>query len=209
VGRFETIETQSDNFGNYIDLGAGGKFMSRPAVHNALEISYARGAFASSALLGTNDRRLNRGFLRLYQKWAPSKTIQASAGWRANVFDKFRFEDDEISQRYDAGFLYGALPLGWKAFAEAGLIQAPDKKDETPILLGIQPRAGKALDVLSLEAEWQPTRKVAGEWKEWLFNFHARKTWGRLKLDAGLWSDLLEADANAFGLGVRMTSTLK
>jgi hypothetical protein len=209
VGRFETVETFSENFGNYVDLAPGGKFMSRPAVHNAMELSRTFGPFAGSTLLGTNDRKLNRGFLRVYGKYAPAKTFQAALGWRANAFDRFKYPKDEISQRYDVNLMYAGLPLGWKAFAEAALLQAPRKPDDTPLLLGMQPNAGKALDLLAFEAEWLPTRKAGKEYKEWLYNIHARKVLGRLKLDAGLQSDLADPDWDAFGFGLRMTSNIK
>lgn len=208
VGRFETVETRSDNFGNYVDLNPSGRFMSRPAVHNAVEASRENKLGSVSVLLGTNDRKLNRGFLRLYGKYAPSKKIQAGLGGKANLFDRFKFPDDEVLQRFDAS-LSGNLPLGWKAFAEAAVLQAAGREDDTPVLLGLLPPTGKYLDALSLEAEWMPTRKVAGKDKPFLFNAHARKALGRFRLDLGLWSDLADPDADAFAVGLRMTSGIK
>lgn len=207
IGRFETMETHSDNFGNYIDLGPSGKFMSRPAAHNAVEVTRAFGPASLSSLLGTSDRRLNRGFLRLFGRYEPSKSLQATLGWRANLFDAWKYEDEEILHRFDAGFL-AALPRGWQAFAESALLQASGREDDTPVLVGIRPPAGPWLDVLSLEAEWMPTRQVAKEDKPLLFNLHARKTLGRFKLDFGLWSDLADADADSWAAGVRLTSGL-
>ncbi|MEO6098083.1 MAG: hypothetical protein ABIW76_21435 [Fibrobacteria bacterium] len=207
-GRFETLETQSSNFGNYVDLGTGGKFLSRPAVHNALELSAVRGKFSGSALLGTNDSKLNRGFLRLYEKYAFSPKLQASVGYRANIFDRFKYQDQEILQRYDLNLALG-LPRKWKAFAEAALLQAGGKDDERPLLLGIQPFTGKALDLLSLETEYVPDRQVAKKDKEWLLNLHVRKIFGRLKLESSLSSDLADPAWNAYSLGLRITSNIK
>lgn len=208
VGRFETVETRSDNFGNYVDLGTSGKYMSRPAVHNALEASAPLGPVAASVLLGTGDRKLNRGFLRLYGKYAPLPAVQLALGYRSNVFDRFRFPDDEILQRYDANAFF-KLPLGWAAFAEAAVLQAVGRDDETPLLLGVQPPMGKALDLLSLEAEWLPDRMTAKKDNAWLFNAHARKTMGRVKIDAGLYSDTADPAWNSAIFGLRMTSNIK
>ncbi|MEO7425121.1 MAG: hypothetical protein ABI036_08030 [Fibrobacteria bacterium] len=208
IGRFETVETQSDNYGNYVDLGASGKFMSRPASHNAVEFSSPIGPVAASALLGTNDRKLNRGFLRLYGKYAPLPALALSLGYRAPVFDQFKYPDDEILQRFDAGAAY-KLPAGWKAFAEAALLQALNKKDDMPLLIGIQPPVGKVLDVLALETEYLKDRKAEGKPREWLFNVHARKTIGRVKIDAGCYSDPADKDWNATQIGLRMTSNIK
>ena len=208
VGRFETVETRSENFGNYVDLGTSGKYMSRPAVHNALEASAPLGPVAASALLGTGDRKLNRGFLRLYGKYAPVPVLQMALGYRANLFDRFRFPDEEILQRYDANF-FCKLPLGWAAFAEGAVLQAAGRKDDTPLLLGVQPPMGKALDLLSLEAEWLPDRKTAKKDNAWLFNAHARKVVGRVKIDAGLYSDTVDPAWNSAIFGLRMTSNIK
>lgn len=208
VGRFETVETQSENFGNYVDLAPSGKFMSRPAVHNAVELTAPVGPVTGSALIGTNDRKLNRGFLRLYEKYSPIPEVALAVGFRANLFDGFKYPDDEILQRYDANVSW-KLPGGWKTFAEAALLQAPGREDDRPLLLGIQPNAGKVLDLLSLEAEWLADRKAAGKSKEWLFNIHVRKAAGRFKIDAGCYSDPADADWNAVSFGLRMTSNIK
>lgn len=208
VGRFETVETRSENFGNYVDLGPGGKYMSRPAVHNAVEASAPVGPVAASVLLGTGDRKLNRGFLRLYGKYAPLPAVQLALGYRSNVFDRFKFPDDEILQRYDANAFF-KLPLGWAAFAEGAVLQAAGRDDETPLLLGVQPPMGKALDLLSLEAEWLPDRMTAKKDNAWLFNAHARKVVGRVKIDAGLYSDTADPAWNSAVFGLRMTSNIK
>ena len=207
-GRFETLETQSSNFGNYVDLGPGGKFLTRPAVHNAVELGKVSGPFTGSALLGTNDNKLNRGFLRLYEKYAFTPKILAGIGYRANIFDRFKYENQEILQRFDLNLVLG-LPSGWKGFAEAALLQVAGKKDNTPVLLGIQPFTGKALDLLSIETEFLPDRLIANKSKEWLMNVHARKIIGSLKLESGLSSDLLDPAWNAYSLGLRVTSNLK
>jgi hypothetical protein len=208
IGRFETVETQSDNYGNYVDLGVSGKFMSRPAAHNAVELSSSVGPVAVSGLLGTNDRKLNRGFLRLYGKYSPIPVLALSLGYRANLFDRFKFPDDEIVQRYNVGAAY-KLPAGWKAFAEAAILQVVNKDNETPVLLVIQPPTGKFLDLLSLETEYVKNRTAAKKPREWLFNLHARKSVGRVKIDAGCYSDPADKDWNATQIGLRMTSNIK
>ncbi|MDB5104611.1 MAG: hypothetical protein JWP91_2300 [Fibrobacteres bacterium] len=208
VGRFETQESQSGSYGNYIDLGPSGRFLSRPAAHNALEIGREAGPSTTSLLLGTNERRLNRGFVRAYEKYRVSKALQAALGYRVNLFDRLKFPDEELLQRFDAGAAW-SLPAGWKAFLEAAVLQAKNREDDTPVLIGIQPPTGRILDLLSLEMEWMPTRKAAGKDKEILVNAFARKSFGRLKLETALFSDAADPDANAFGLGLRMTTALK
>ena len=199
VGRFETMETRSENFGNYVDLGPGGKYMSRNAVHNALEASAPLGPVTASAMLGTGDRKLNRGFLRLYGRYAPAPAVQLALGYRANIFDRFKFPDEEILQRYDANAFF-KLPLGWAAFAEGAVLQSAGRDDETPLLMGVQPPMGKALDLLSLEAEWVPDRMTAKKDNAWMFNLHARKVLGRVKIDAGLYSDTADPAWNSVPL---------
>ncbi|MBW8886305.1 MAG: hypothetical protein JF616_01000 [Fibrobacteres bacterium] len=207
-GRFETQESQSATYGNYIDLGPSGAFLARPAVHNATEGTWSNKAWSSSVLLGASDKKLDRGFLRALQKFTAPSGLQAMLGYRANVFDGWKYPDAPILQRFDAGVL-SPLGAGWQAFAEGAVLQADGKADDTPLLLGIRPPMGKYLDALSLEAEWSPNRKVAGKDKEILYNAYVRKAWGKARLEAGLYSDATDPDANAFSAGVRITSSLK
>ncbi len=208
LGRFETQESQSATYGNYIDLGPSGLFLARPAVHNATEGTWSSGAWSSSVLLGASDRKLDHGFLRAFQKYTAASGLQASLGYRANVFDRWKYPDAALLQRFDAGVL-SPLGAGWQGFAEAAILQADGKADDTPVLLGIRPAMGRYLDALSLEAEWLPNRKVAGKDKKILYNAYVRKTWGRARLEAGLYSDATDPDANAFSAGLRLTSALK
>jgi hypothetical protein len=208
MGRFETQESQSATYGNYVDLGPSGRFLARPAVHNALEGTWTRAAWSSSLLLGSGDRKLNKGFLRAVEKLAIPGGMQASLGYRANVFDRFKFTDAEILQRFDAGLL-SPVWGGWQGFAEAALLQAPSRDDETPILIGLRPPTGKALDALSLELEWVPDRKIKGKAKEVFANAYVKKTWGRARVEAGIASDGTDPDGNAFTVGLRVTSSLK
>jgi hypothetical protein len=209
AGRFETVETQSANYGNYVDLAPGGKFLGRPASHNAVEFTWAPKPFSTSVLLGTNDRKLNRGFLRVYQKAAFGRAFQAALGYRVNVFDRFKYDDAEILQRFDLNLQY-AFASGFTAYGETALLQDAGKEDALPLMLGLQIPTQKVLDALALETEFLADRKIGGENKEWLFNFHAVKTFGkRLKLQGGLFSHLSDPEPAAFGLAVRATSKLK
>lgn len=208
LGRFETVETKSENFGNYVDLGPTGKFMSRPAVHNALEATAPAGAGSASVLLGTSDKKLDRGFVRLYGRYPVVPHVEATLGYRANVFDRYHYPDAEILQRYDLG-LGADLARSWYAYAEAALLQIAGRQDDTPLLLGIRHPAGKIFDAVALEAEWLNDRKAAGEDRAWLLNLHARKAAGRFKLDAGAYSDPADPDWNAFTIGLRITSNLR
>lgn len=208
VGRFETQESHSLSYGNYIDLGPSGRFLARPASHNALETGLARGPHAATVLLGTGDRRLNRGFLRLLHRYRSTAGIDFALGYRANVFDRLQFPKDEVLQRFDANLLV-PLPQGFTVFAEAAVLQAAGHDDHKPVLVGLRTPTGSWLDHVSLEAEWLADRKAGGRDKPLLFNLHARKSFGRARFEASLFSDAADRDADAFGLGLRMTSTLK
>lgn len=208
VGRFETQESQSASYGNYIDQGPSGRFLARPAIHNAAEGQWAAGPWSSSLMLESGDRKLDRGSVRALQGYAGPAGSKVSLGYRSNLFDRMRFPEAEILHRFDASALSPRLG-GWQAFAEAAWIQAAGAADWTPVLLGVRPPMGKWLDALSLEAEWFPDRKAAGEDKPFLFNAYARKTLGRARLEGGLFSNPADPDADAFSLGMRMTASLK
>ncbi|HLP42170.1 MAG TPA: hypothetical protein VK465_11725 [Fibrobacteria bacterium] len=208
IGRFETQESHSSSYGNYIDLGPSGRFLSRPAAHNALEAGFTQGPHASTILLGTGDRYLNRGFVRLLHHYRAPSGLDAALGWKANIFDQLQFPDDEVLHRFDVNVLF-PLPQGFTAFAEAALLQSVGREDDIPLLLGLQLPTTPWLDRLSLEAEWMSTRKAEGEDKPILLNLHARKTFGRANFETALFSDAGDKDMATFGLGLRMTTTLK
>jgi hypothetical protein len=208
VGRFETQESQSASYGNYIDLGPSGGFLARPAIHNAVEGGWASGPWSSSLMLESGDRKLDRGSLRALQGFSGPAGLKASLGYRSNLFDRVRFPSAEILHRIDAGAVSPKFD-GWQAFAEAAWIQMAGAADQTPVLVGVRPPMGKYLDALSLEAEWLPDRKAAGKDKPVLFNAYVRKTLGRARLETGFYSDPADPDADAFSLGMRMTASLK
>jgi hypothetical protein len=207
-GRFETQESQSATYGNYIDLGPSGRFLARPAIHNAVEGTWTSGLWSSSLMAESGDRKLNRGALRAFQKYGKPDGLQVSAGYRSNLFDRAKYPSAEILQRFDAGA--GApLPGGWRVFGEAALLQAAGKRDDTPVLLGVGVPLNRMLDAAALETEWSPRRKAAGQDKPFLVNAYARKIIGRARLDAGIFSDPADADAWALSAGLRVSAGLK
>ena len=216
VGRMETHDGPSESYGYYLDLGPGGKFLSRKpgSAHNALEVAVRRGPSTTSLALATTDRKVNRGYLRVQQKLALPPRWQAELGYRSNLFDRWKFPEAGILHRYSALVAYAPRP-GVLLFAEGALLQVMNREeDDIPVLAGVQFPAGPFADLVSLEAEYLSTRKVVtgtvSEDKGLLVNAYGRKKlWKRLNFDLGLFSDAARPDPAALGFGLRMTSAIK
>lgn len=209
VGRFETKQTPSYFFGDYVDMGPGGNFGSRGAVHNATEITSENGGLSTSLILGVAEKHLNRGFLRLIETYRNPNGIEASFSFRSNVFDKLVFPDDPIHSRLT---LSGKFSKDGKkgVFAEAGMVQRDGADDQFPVLAGIFAPAGKAADKISLEIEYLVDRKVGGEDKPLLWHvYYGKKLFKRAAFDVGLSSDPAAPDAGDLLTSVRFTCGLK
>lgn len=141
VGRFETLESQSASYGNYIDQGPSGRFLARPAIHNAAEGAWAAGPWSSSLMLESGDRKLDRGSLRALQGFSGPGGSKASLGYRSNLFDRLRFPSAEILHRIDVGAVSPRFG-GWQAFAEAAWMQTAGAADQAPVLAGVRPPHG-------------------------------------------------------------------
>ncbi len=190
AGRIKTSETHSAVFGNYIDQGAGPKFKSRLAYHNATEfLSSSNGGIESSMMLGVSDPNLNRGFLRIVEKWTSPGGLSLMGGFKSNIFDLVYDMDADILNRVVFSPAY-SLPNGVKVYAEGAWQQVSGKDDEIPVMGGVSFGIKKVVDLVSLEAEFLSDRKAGGEDKPVLLHWHmARKFLKRLKVEASLHSD--------------------
>lgn len=216
VGRIEMHDGPSESFGYYLDGAPSGKFMSRKpgSGHNALEFTSQRAGFSTSMVLAAADKKVNRGYLRLQEKYAGPMGFQAGVGYRSNVFDQWKYPEAEILHRFDMTLGY-EIRKGVHIFGEGALIQVPNRlEDDLPFLIGLQFPVAPFVDQVSLEAEFLSTRQVKSETrledKSWLFNAYGRrKFYKRVNFEMGLFSDATRVDAAALGMGLRMTSSIK
>jgi len=209
VGRFETRQTPSFIFGDYIDLAPNPAFGSRQAVHNATEITGQYGALTSSLLLGTNDRHLNRGFVRVYESWKSDQGLTLAAGVRSNLPDLVYDQGAEWQNRLDASVHYSP-DTKWGVFAEYGMIQVTNALDQFPLLMGLYFPAAFWADKISLEGEYMPDRVIGGEDRPFMMAVYGQKTvFTRATFDVGVYSDPKGNDFEDMGTIIRFTCLLK
>ncbi len=210
VGRFETKETNSEHFGNYVDQSENGQFKGRNATHNAVEGINSQGNLSVSAMLGTNDPNLNRGFIRLYVKYHPLEAVKLSIAYKSNLFDKFYYENENILNRFDFGANY-VITTNCIAYIESGLIQQANiQDDQIPTMFGITFPFWKLLDAAAIEFEFDPNRQVDKKDKPVFFNLYGKKTlFGRAIFEGGLFSDATHADFMDIGLAGRLTGVIR
>lgn len=209
VGRFQTQYTPSFIYGEYIDLPVNGAFGSRNSVHNATEITAEVGGLTSSLLLGTSDRNLNRGFLRIYETWESGQGLTLSAGLRSNIFDKVYDIDSEILNRI-TGSAHYSPDKKWGFYLEAAMLQLADVDNQYPVLLGAYIPAAFLADRLSLEAEIVPDRTLNGEDRPVLLALYAqKKVFKRATFDVGVYSDTKGDEFIDMTTAARFTCSLK
>ena len=124
IGRFETQESQSATYGNYIDLGPSGLFLARPAVHNATEGTWSPWRMVLVGLVGSIGSqigsRLPEGLPEVH---GPYRVYRLPSDTAPTCSIAGRYPDAPILQRFDAGLL-SPLGAGWQGFAEAAVLQA-------------------------------------------------------------------------------------
>jgi hypothetical protein len=210
VGRFETRQTPSYIYGDYIDLPSGASFGSRVAVHNAAEITAGAGGVQSSLILGTSDKNLNKGFLRIYESWTHAAGLTLVAGLRSNIFDKIYDVDADLLNRVVVSASY-ADPAKWGFFLEAALLQKAKTKDEFPVLGGVYFPGGFVANKISVEAEFVPDRTFStGDDRPVVMAVYGqKKVFQRVTFDAGVFSDPSATEFMEMGTALRFTCTLK
>lgn len=209
VGRFETRQTPSFIYGDYIDLSAGPSFGSRVAVHSATEITAESGAMKSSLVLGTNDKHLNKGFLRVYESWDNGQGLSLAAALRSNLFDKVYNQDAELLNRVSGSARYSS-PQKWGLYAEAAMLQQLFAPDQYPLLVGAYIPAAWLADKLSVEAEYLADRKLKGEdMPVMLAVYGQKKVFARATFDVGLYSDPQGKGLEDLATAARFTCALK
>jgi hypothetical protein len=190
AGRIKTSETHSAVFGNYIDQSAGPKFKSRLAYHNATEfISESGNGITSSLMLGVSDPNLNKGFLRIVEKWESPFGLSLMGGFKSNIFDLVYDADADVINQVAFSPAY-TLPNGIKVYMETAWQQVAGDDDQIPVMGGVGFKAGPYVDLVALETEFLADRKSGGEDKPLLLHLHmAKKFLKRLKVEASLHSD--------------------
>jgi len=208
VGRFETRTQPSFFFGNYIDLAPGGKFDGRNAVHNATEITSKYGGISSSVLLGTSDKHMDKGFIRIYERVEVSEQLALALGFRSNIFDKVYSQDAEILNRLD-GSLHFATDAKRGVLIEAAMLQLANVADQFPVLVSAYSSLG-VIDRVAIEAEYLADRMAQGEDKSVLINLYlAQNMFKRARFDVGIYSDAASKEFIDMGVGIRFTCGLK
>jgi hypothetical protein len=209
VGRFETRQTPSYIYGDYIDLAPNGSFGSRVAVHSATEINSEFGGMKSSLILGTNDKHLNKGFLRVYESWDNGQGLMMAVALKSNLFDKVYEQNADMLNRFTVSGHYSPAKI-WGVYAETGMLQRELADDQFPVLGGVYFPAGILADKLSLEAEFVPDRQIDKADKPVLFAVYGqKKLFTRATFDVGLYSDPTSSEDIDIGTAVRFTCLLK
>lgn len=215
IGRFYTTTSKTLQFGSYIDLNAGGGFISKVAYHNAIDFSMHTGLWSSSIMLGAGDKFLNTGYLRILEQVTPVKPLTIGAGYRVNVFDLAYDENAEMMHRisfladFDFGAVYTKLK-DLKPYAEVGMIKKTEDKYDIPFTAGITIPTAGILSTCALEMEYLKNRKVKEKDVPVQWNLYIDRKIGKIvKIQASIFTDALAPSVNDTRLALRFTSSIK
>lgn len=211
MGRFWSNDRIGMAFGNYADNKSGASFMPAGKGVNAFEVSKSvLGSLFFRMSLESSDPNLNKGDLRIGMKFADLSSIswlKIGVNYRSNLFDVVKDPDAVVMHN---GAATVELPLGkFRVFGEAGFrgMDSDGEITEIPITGGVEIPAGRALDKVLLEAEWNKDREAkSGKAKEVLGSiFVQKKISDRFMISFGVQSNDQTEDFAMIG---RLTGTI-
>lgn len=207
-GRVYLGNTNGYYFGNYLDEDAGGYFEGKGIYSHVLDCGINLGKKDNlSVMLGTDDPRLNTGYLRLYNNLNLTDKLGVAVGYRSNLFDTYYNKDAIVSHNFMVSAQYSVMS-GMLAYVEAGFrnISSEETHAEVPVMLGVTIPTGKVLDDLDAEVEFYNSNKSASG-QAFGYSLFAKKVLVKDHVDLhfGFYS---ERKLNEPGLGLRLTGKL-
>lgn len=211
MGRFWSNDRLGMAFGNYADNKSGASFMPAGKGVNAFEISKSvLGSLFFRMSLESSDPNLNKGDLRIGMKFADLSSIswlKIGVNYRSNLFDVVKDPNAVVMHN---GATTVEVPLGkFRIFGEAGFrgMDSDGEITEIPITGGLEIPAGRALDKVLVEAEWNKDREAkSGSAKEVLGSiFVQKKISDRFMISFGVQSNDQTED---FAMVGRLTGTI-
>lgn len=216
IGRYFTSTSKTIHMGNYLDQSPGPGFQAKLSYHHAVDVSTKTGPFTSTLLLGAGDKKLNTGYLRLYESATllKNKSLNLGAGYRVNVFDFVQNPDVELEHRIAFNADYEVLK-GLRPYVEIGIHRkiAKDTYD-APVVIGTFIPGGKLFNAIGAEIEILNDRQAKTRQGEMVdaavhWNLYLDKKFGsRTRFQLGFFSDPLGTAAD-LQAAVRYTGSLK
>ena len=159
-GRTLLYTSSASHFGNYLDEDAGGYFTGKGIFSNIIDIqSNLSTNDQLSIILGTNDTRLNTGFLRIWNQISFNK-LSVGTGYKSNMFDLVRDEKSLVLHQLAINFSYKVTEK-LTAYSETGFRNMGQNRGgvDIPTLLGISGAVGP-LDLAALELEYYTAEDI-------------------------------------------------
>lgn len=154
IGRHILVNTHAAFFGNYVDEGPGGYFTGKGVYGNFVKFDLAFSKAHTSLAIGSNDPKVNTGYLRIFQDITFLENGHIGLGFRSDVLNLVYDPDLTVYSNATAQIDYSFLEK-YRFFFEVGFTDINSQTDpQIPILAGFQFRLSKVLDGVSFEVEY-------------------------------------------------------
>ncbi len=164
IGRNILFNSNGAFFGNYIDEGPGGYFTGKGVYGNFVSFDFDYDIGSTSFVIGSNDSKLNTGYVRLFQNFPITENGNIGLGLQSDVLNKVHAPDSAVYGNATAMVNY-AINGTVNLYAEVGVTGMSEDVDAmVPVLAGVSFPAGKALDAVTFEMEYlnEDDRKMVG-----------------------------------------------
>ena len=154
IGRNVLFNSNGAFFGNYIDEGPGGYFTGKGIYGNFMKFDFTYDIGSTSFTIGSDDSKINTGYLRLFQNFPIAEKANISLGMRTDLPNLVHSPDTTVSWNATAIVDY-TINEKVKVYAEVGATSMmKDEKALVPVLAGVSFPAGKVFDAVAFEMEY-------------------------------------------------------
>lgn len=171
IGRHVLVNTHAAFFGNYVDEGPGGYFTGKGVYGNFVKFDFMFPKAKTSLAIGSNDPKVNTGYLRFFQDITFLENGHIGLGFRTDVLNRVYDPDIVVYSNATAQIDY-TINEKYRFFVEAGITDINSETDPLiPLLAGFQFRLPKVINGISFEVEYlneddRPTAGIEGDMKQ-------------------------------------------
>lgn len=154
IGRKVLFNSNGAFYGNYVDEGPGGYFTGKGVSANIVQLKSSYKVGTTQIDIGTQDPKLNTGYLRVFQDINVLDGLHFGLGFRSNFLDKVHTDHADVLWNATAIADY-TIKKKVTLFVEAGFTNMSEDTDtEIPLVFGVNLPTKPIFDLVALELEY-------------------------------------------------------
>ncbi len=214
IGRGTMFNSNASYFGNYTDEGPGGAFTGKGVTGNFFDFQFDYDLGKTCILIGSNDPKLNDGYLRVFQDFNILDKAHVGLGVKNNLPDRVHNSDADLFWNTTVAFDY-EINGKVKLFTEIGFTDMSENTDALiPVVAGVTFPLMPVFSKVAVEAEYlneddRPTIVLGSSIEkmssvQWGVNLE-RELNRHFKVLGGIYS---EREASEVALGLKLSVSL-